>query len=105
MRAAADLENSTDKHAVTPGYVLPSDELLGDMLMQLNRPKEALIQYEKSLETAPNRFHSLRGAATAAQLSGDTEKARAFYERLLQLCGPQCEREEVKQAKIFLAKN
>jgi tetratricopeptide (TPR) repeat protein len=105
MRAAADLEDSTDKHPVTPGSIIPARELLGDMLLKMNQPAEALLQYEKSLISAPNRFHSLTGAAKAAQLSGDKEKAKEYYGKLLQLCGSGCERLEITEAKSFLAKS
>lgn len=103
MQAAADLEDSTDKHPVTPGSVIPTRELYGDLLMELHRPADALIQYEKSLETAPNRFYALGGAAKAASLSGDESKACAYYKKLLQSCVSPCQRPELSQAKAFLA--
>ncbi|HSA94318.1 MAG TPA: hypothetical protein VLE48_14995 [Terriglobales bacterium] len=66
MRASADLEDSTDKHPVTPGAITPAREMLGDLLMELKRPKEALVEYEASLKSAPQRFNGLYGAARAA---------------------------------------
>jgi tetratricopeptide (TPR) repeat protein len=86
MRSAADLEDSTDKHPVTPGAVLPAREMLGDLLLELNRPSEALIEYERSLVDSPNRFNSLAGAARAAQLSGNRLKARLFDQKLVRIC-------------------
>jgi tetratricopeptide (TPR) repeat protein len=85
MREATDLENGTNKHPVTPCEVLPAAELLGDMLMILDQPDEALRAYEENLRMRPNRFNSLHGAALAAQASGDREKAREYYGELVSL--------------------
>ncbi len=85
MQQAARLEASTEKHPVTPGEVLPARELLGDMLLELKRPKEALAEYETGLKRSPNRFNSLYGAGRAAELAGDKKKAAAYYQKLLKL--------------------
>jgi tetratricopeptide (TPR) repeat protein len=85
MRAAADLEDSVDKHPVTPGAVLPARELLGDMLLLLDRPEEALAAYEMSLTISPNRYHSLSGAGRAAELAGDKGKATSYYRMLVEM--------------------
>lgn len=66
LRQAAQLEASTPKHAVTPGPTLPAEEQLGDMLMEQERPAEALAAYQRSLQLYPNRRNSLRGAERAA---------------------------------------
>jgi tetratricopeptide (TPR) repeat protein len=87
MRSAADLEDSTDKHPVTPGSVLPAREQLADLLLELGKPDAALIEYEASLRSAPARFNTYSGAARAAERSGDTRKAKEFHERLLAMCG------------------
>ena len=86
MRSAADHEDKTDKHNVTPGVILPARELLGDMLLELNQPAEAMVEFEATLRTAPNRFNALAGSARAAKLSGDNAKAKTYYARLLSLC-------------------
>jgi len=105
MRSAADLENSMEKHPITPGAVLPATELLGDLLLELNRPAEALAAYENSLHNAPERFNSLAGAARAADLSGDGTRARQYYGRLLKNCDhSQTARSEITAAKVYLAK-
>jgi tetratricopeptide (TPR) repeat protein len=105
LRSAVDLESSMDKHPVTPAPVVPARELLGDLLLELNQPKEALAEFEGTLAAEPNRFRSLFGAAHAAELSGDTGKARAFYTKLVALCDrADTERPEIKQAKAYLAK-
>ncbi len=85
MQQAARLEASTEKHPVTPGEVLPARELLGDMLLELKRPKEALAEYETGLKRSPNRFNSLYGAGRAAELAGDKKKAASYYQKLLKL--------------------
>ena len=79
MRAAADLEDATEKSPVTPGAVVPARELLGDLLLELGRPREAQTAYEAVLAVAPGRFQALYGAAHAAELAGEREKARARY--------------------------
>ena len=84
-RLAAELEGATDKHAVTPGSILPARELLGDLLLDLRQPGPALEEYEASLAVAPNRLHGLAGAARAARASGDREKSKAYSAKLLAL--------------------
>src|SRR5712692_9530076 len=82
MRSVAELEDSTEKHPVTPGPVVPARELLGELLLELKEPKLALKEFETAILAAPNRFNGLYGAAKAAELSGDREKARNFYAKL-----------------------
>ncbi|MEO8505915.1 MAG: hypothetical protein ABI609_18615, partial [Acidobacteriota bacterium] len=86
LGSAADLEDSTDKHPVTPGAVLPAREQLGDLLDELGQPKLALAAYEASLKTAPARLNSLRGAVLAARQSGETARAKAFEADFAKLC-------------------
>jgi tetratricopeptide (TPR) repeat protein len=104
MRAAADLEDSTEKHPVTPGPLAPARELLGEMLLELNDPGQALKAFETSHRAEPNRFRGLYDAARAAELAGEQEKARTYYEQLIVL-GKKAdsERTELKEAKAFLA--
>ncbi|MBA2306483.1 MAG: hypothetical protein H0W08_28170 [Acidobacteria bacterium] len=85
MREAADREDATDKAAVTPGPIKPARELLGDMLLQLNRPAEALVEFETTLKKEPNRFRATYGAARAAEAAGQGQKASAHYASLLQI--------------------
>ena len=85
MRQACDLEWATEKHPITPGELLPSRELFGEMLIEANLSKEALEQYEMSLQRSPNRLNSLYGAARAAELSGDQEKAKHYYAKVVEL--------------------
>ncbi len=105
MRSAADLEDSTEKNPVTPGPIVPARELLGDLLLELGQPAAALNQFETSLRAAPNRFNGLYGAARAAELSGNREKAQSFYAKLMAVSEhADGERPELRQAKTFPAK-
>jgi len=83
MRAAADLEDSMDKHPVTPGAVIPAREMLAEMLLQQNHPKESLGEYAAVLKVSPGRFNALYGAASAAEAAGDTKAAATYYRQLL----------------------
>lgn len=103
MRSAAALEDETDKSGLSPGRVLPVHEQLGDLLMELGRPEEALRAYEASLEHATGRFWSYYGAATAARAAGKPEVARAYYRRLVELAVRGSSRQELKEARDFLA--
>jgi tetratricopeptide (TPR) repeat protein len=87
MRSAADLEDSADKHPVTPGSILPAREQLADLYVELGEPAHAMIEYEASLRSAPARFNSYDGAALAAESSGQGEKAKSFHDRLVAMCG------------------
>jgi len=105
MRAAAEAEDQTEKHIVTPGLLAPARELLGEMLLEANRPAEALKEFEASQRKEPNRFRGFHGAARAAEAAGDRAKARQNYERLVALAErADVERPEVKQAKTFLGR-
>ena len=84
-RAAAELEATVEKHPVTPGPILPARELLGDLLMELDRPAEALQAYEATLEKEPRRARALFGSARAAERSADTSAAARHYRDLLEL--------------------
>ena len=99
MRMAADMEDKTEKHPVTPCEVLPADELLGDMYTQLEKPKEALEAYEQNLKQRPNRFHSLFGATLAARRSGNLDKSNFYHEQLMKVVG------EEKLDKTAIAKS
>lgn len=104
MKLASELESKTSKHPVTPGEVLPADELLGDMLLLLNKPEEALTVYEANLEGHPNRLNGLYGAAKAAKQSGNEEKAVLYFEKLLKLTeNSNSDRPELKVAKEFIS--
>jgi tetratricopeptide (TPR) repeat protein len=86
MRAAADHEDQTEKSPVTPGPIMPARELLGDLLLELGRPAEALPQYEASIAKEPNRFRGLYGAGLAAERAGDQTRAKGHFETLAAIC-------------------
>ena len=86
MRSAADLEDSTDKHPVTPGSILPAREQLADLLLEQGQPAAALTEYESSLKTAPARLNSYLGAAQAAGRAGQKDKEKTYKDRIVALC-------------------
>jgi tetratricopeptide (TPR) repeat protein len=87
IRAAAELESTLEKHPVTPGALLPPYEALGDLLLDLDRPAEALEAYQASDEVWPRRYNTLLGAARAAAAAGDRKAAETQYAELLDLAG------------------
>lgn len=104
MRAAADLDDTTEKHPVTPGAILPAREQLGELLTELGQPRSALIEYEAALKRAPRRLASLYGAARAANLAGDMTKAQTYFSQVVDLTiSGDDSRPEVKEAKAFAA--
>ncbi|MGH9806145.1 MAG: hypothetical protein ACRD9W_02600 [Terriglobia bacterium] len=103
LREAAELEASTPKHPVTPGPTLPAHEQLGDLLLELRRPTDALTAYKRSLSFYPRRFNSLLGAARAARAANDKPTALQFYKQLLEVA-PHTERHsELEEARRFVA--
>jgi len=106
MQEAAEIERHTSTHPLSPGDVLPAIELLGDMLLELNKPEEALAAYEENLNERPNRFNGIYGAAIASKQSGDFEKATHYFNQLIELTkGINSERPEIKEAKAFIVTN
>jgi len=106
LREGADREDATEKAAVTPGPLVPARESLGDLLLELKRPAEALPVYEKSLAKEPNRLRSLFGAARSAELANDQNKARAYYTQLATICAraDTPNRPELRAALLYLQK-
>ena len=98
LRSAADMEDASEKHPVTPGPVVPARELLGEFLLTLDKPAEALIAFESTLQRSPNRFNALYGAARAAQMAGQREKARQYFNALVQISDPVSSRAELRTA-------
>jgi tetratricopeptide (TPR) repeat protein len=85
MTAAAALEESMDKYAVTPGAITPAREMLGQLLLLQQRPQEALGAFEEVLKTTPNRFNAVFGAASAADAAGNAEIAQRHYQELIEV--------------------
>jgi tetratricopeptide (TPR) repeat protein len=105
MKTAADMEDSTSKHPVTPGEVLPARELYADMLLQMQRNENALLAYEEVQRKSPNRFNSLYGAGIAAEKSGNIEKANFYFKQLSSIANPGTNRPEISHARTFLRKH
>jgi tetratricopeptide (TPR) repeat protein len=104
MRVAADHEDQTEKHVVVPGPILPARELLGDLLMELGRPAEALSQYEAAIAKEPNRFRGLYGAGLAAERGGDQARAKEHFEKLTAIAAPsETTRPELAHARQALS--
>ncbi|MDQ2075845.1 hypothetical protein [Marinimicrobium sp. ABcell2] len=101
MRAAAELEESVEKHPVTPGALMPPYEALGELLMELGAPEDALEAFQRADDIWPNRYHTLLGAARAAREAEDEEVAGEFYQKLLDMV-ENSQREGVQEASEFL---
>jgi hypothetical protein len=101
MRAAAELEDATEKNAVTPGPLAPARELLGELLLESKQPAEALKEFEATLTKEPNRFRSLYGAAEAAKQAGDHQTAQTYFRKLLKVAerADQPGRQELAEAR------
>ena len=102
LSSVADKQDREGKGEVE----IPAREMLADMLLALNHPEDALAQYELSLKADPNRFNSLCGAAHAAELAHEPEKAEAYYEDLLagRENGPSSHHPELVHARAYLQK-
>ena len=102
-REATALEDTTPKHAVTPGPILPAHEQLGDMQMEQAHPEDALQSYQRSMDLYPGRLNSVLGAARAAHAAGDASLARSYYQTLLKLCGKGTRLLPRQEAQAYLS--
>jgi tetratricopeptide (TPR) repeat protein len=92
-----------EKHAVTPGPIVPAREQLGELLVAMGRPAEGLTEYEAALAVAPNRFNGLYGAGVAARDMGDMAKAREYFRALVAMCDEAGgSRPELDTARSFI---
>jgi len=106
MSTAADAEDKTEKHVITPGPLAPARELYGFMLLDRNMAKEALAAFDATKAKEPNRFQAYAGAAKAADTLGDKAAARQNYQQLVALtANADAERPEIAAAKKYLASN
>jgi tetratricopeptide (TPR) repeat protein len=100
LRAVADKQDKVGKGETET----PAREMLADMLLEMNRPQDALVEYEIALKTDPNRFNGLYGAARAAEMTQQKEKASGYYAQLIRNCqGSNSDREELAKAKTLVA--
>jgi hypothetical protein len=105
LRAAADREDATEKHAVTPGPILPAREVLAMVLLKEAKPTDALRGFEAVLTKEPNRYRAFAGAMQAAERAGDVKKAAVFAERVLeQTSAADSPRPEIAQARRVLGR-
>jgi hypothetical protein len=105
MDSAAEAEDKTEKHPVTPGPLAPARELYGAMLLDRSMAGEALAAFEGSMVKEPNRLNGIAGAARAAAALGNTAKAKALNERLVVLATAGGDRPALSDAKAYLEKN
>jgi tetratricopeptide (TPR) repeat protein len=102
MRAAADLEDDSEKHIAMENRLYPMRELLGDLLMEQEQAAQALNEYETSFQSTPNRLRGLYGAAKAAQAAGQPEKAATYFRKLAELTkDADADRIEIREARAF----
>jgi hypothetical protein len=105
MSAAAEAEDKTEKHPVTPGVPKPARELYGVMLLESGKPAEALAAFEATLKKEPNRLGATAGAAKAAEKAGDNAKAQEYYKKVVAIAGDADKsRTEVSDARAYLTK-
>jgi tetratricopeptide (TPR) repeat protein len=102
LRRAADLEDGMEKHPVTPGELLPAREMLGELLVMLGRPREALVEYAVAMRLSPNRLNGFLGAARAAVAAGDAKRARAHYASALALAQEADPMPALDEARSYL---
>jgi hypothetical protein len=104
LKRAALREDATEKHVVTPGPLLPAREVLAEVLLGAGNGDEALREYQAVISKEPNRYRAIFGAARAARLAGDAEKARLYYTQLAELAqSADTERDSLQEARQFLA--
>lgn len=104
LAAAADAEDKTEKHPVTPGPLAPAREQYATMLLERGQHKEALAAYEATLKKEPNRLLAYVGAARAAAKSNAAVKARRYYAQVVRLAGgADTVRADVTEARAFVS--
>jgi hypothetical protein len=100
MQEAADAEDATDKAAVSPGPLAPARELLGEMMLEAGKPKEALAAFEATMKKEPNRFRGVAGAMRAAEALGDRAAASRYARQLLEVVkAPDSTRPDLERAR------
>jgi tetratricopeptide (TPR) repeat protein len=106
MRGAADREDDSEKHVAMENRLYPMREFLADLLLEQGDAASALNEYEASMKNAPERLRGFYGAAKAAQVSGNKEKAIAYFRSVARLArDADGERAEIREAREFAAAN
>jgi Tfp pilus assembly protein PilF len=98
LRSAADREDARDDEP----FATPAREMLADVLLELQRPAEALAAYKEVLKNYPNRFDTFYGAARAADSLRDSHTASDFYMKLISICPPNADRPELEEARTYI---
>jgi hypothetical protein len=103
LQEAAQIEDSTDKSAISPGPLAPAREMLGEMLIEVKRPADGLKELEAVMKKEPNRFRTLYHGARASSLTGDQAKAAQYYRHLVEMCpkGDADGRPELAEARKY----
>jgi hypothetical protein len=105
LRAAAEREDATEKHVVTPGPILPAREMLAGVLLKQGKAADALREFEMVLVKEPNRYRALAGALQAAERTGDTKKTAFFAGRIVdQTAAADSPRPEIAQARRVIGR-
>ena len=105
MRAAADLEDNSEKHIAMENRLYPMREWLGDLLLEQQQLAQALMEYETALQSTPNRLRGLYGAAKAAEGAKQPEKAATYFSKLAELTkDSDSDRAEIREARAFTAR-
>ena len=105
LRAAAERESRTDKHAITPGPLAPARELYAEALLEAGQPAAALVEFEAVQRTEPRRFRAIAGAARSAEAAGNRDEARRFHAMLLDVAGSgDASRPELVAARAYLGR-
>jgi tetratricopeptide (TPR) repeat protein len=100
LQDASDAEDATDKAAVSPGPLAPARELLGEMMLEAGKPKDALAAFEATMKKEPNRFRTVAGAMRAAEAMGDRAAASTYARQLLEVVkAPDSTRPDLERAR------
>jgi len=105
--AVADLRGAADREEAgrDDPTCVPAREMLADLLLELKRPKESLVEYQAVLKDYPNRFDALYGAARASEAAANPQQAREYYAQLVKISLPGADRQELRAAREFVAQN
>lgn len=101
LRGAAEFEESDREDPVC----VPAREMLADLLLELKRPKESLVEYQAVLKNYPNRFDAIYGAARASEAAASRQQARDYYNQLVKISLPGADRPELRAARDYVAAN
>ena len=106
MRKAADLDDASEKNVAMENKLVPIRALLGELYLAAGMNKEALLEFQSSLKSMPNRYRMIAGAAAAARAAGMVDVAKRYYGALTVLAGAgEAQRPELAEAKSFLSQN